>query len=100
MSLPVRFSPEAISDIARIYDYIASLSNEDIAAAYVARIYRYCLSLETFPERGVRRDDIWQGLRIVGFERKATIALEVTTDDVRIIRVFGRGRDVEGEFTP
>jgi toxin ParE1/3/4 len=64
----------------------------------VARIYQYCLDMGTFPERGARRDDIWQGLRLVGFERKATIAIEVMADEVRIMRVFGRGQDVEAEL--
>jgi toxin ParE1/3/4 len=95
MPLPVRFSPEAIADLARMYDYIAPRGGERVATAYVARIYQYCLGFETFPERGVRRDDIWHGLRLVGFERRATIAIEVMPDEVRIIRVFGRRQDVE-----
>ncbi len=32
-----------------------------------------CL-LRTFPERGTKRNDIRQGLRTMGFERRATIA--------------------------
>jgi plasmid stabilization system protein ParE len=98
MARAIRFSPEAIADIARMYDYIAPRGGERIAAAYIARIYQYCLDLEPFPERGTRRDDIWQGLRLVGFERHATIAFEVTPDEVRIVRFFGRGQDVEGEL--
>jgi toxin ParE1/3/4 len=81
-----------------MYEYIAPRGGKQIAAAYVARIYRYCERLTTFPERGTRRDDIWEGLRLVGFERGATIAIEVTSDKVRIVRVFGRGQDVEAEL--
>lgn len=98
MTRAVRFSPEAIADISRMYDYIALRGGERVAATYVTRIYQYCLDLEPFPERGTRRDDIWQGLRLIGFERRATIAFEVTPDEVRIARVFGRGQDVEGEL--
>jgi len=98
MALPVRFSPEALADLTRMYDYIAPRGGARVAAAYVARIYQYCLDMGTFPERGARRDDIWQGLRLVGFERKATIAIEVMPDEVRIVRVLGRGLDVEAEL--
>jgi toxin ParE1/3/4 len=98
MTLPVRFSPEALADLTRMYDYIALRGGARVAAAYVARIYQYCLDMGTFPERGARRDDIWQGLRLVGFERKATIAIEVMPDEVRIVRVLGRGLDVEAEL--
>jgi len=98
MALPVRFSPEALADLKRMYDYIAPRGGARVAAAYVARIYQYCLDMGTFPERGARRDDIWQGLRLVGFERKATIAIEVKPDEVRIVRVLGRGLDVEAEL--
>ena len=98
MPLPVRFSPEAIADIEHIFDYVAARGGKQIATDYVARMYQYCLKMETFPERGIRRDDIWPGLRLVGFERKATIAIEITLEEIRIIRVFGRGQDVAGEF--
>ena len=98
MSLPVQFTPEALADLARMYDRIAPRGGARVAASYVARIYQYCLDMGTFPERGARRDDIWQGLRLVGFERKATIAIEVMADEVRIMRVFGRGQDVEAEL--
>ena len=98
MSLPVQFTPEALADLARMYDHIAPRGGARVAASYVARIYQYCLDMGTFPERGARRDDIWQGLRLVGFERKATIAIEVMADEVRIMRVFGRGQDVEAEL--
>ena len=98
MTRPVRFSPEAVADIADIHDYIAPRGGKRVAATYVARIYQYCLDMETFPERGTRRDDIWPGLRLVGFERRATVAFEVTPAEERIVRGIGRGRDVEGEL--
>jgi toxin ParE1/3/4 len=98
MSLPVLFSPAAIADLERMHGHIALRGGKRVATAYVARIYQYCLDMAIFPERGTRRDDIWQGLRLVGFERKATIAIEVKADQVRIARIFGRGQDVEGEL--
>ncbi len=95
MLRPVRFSLEAIADLQNMYDYIAPRGGKQVAAAYVARINQRCLGLSTFPERGTRRDDIWPGLRLLGFERRVTLAIEVTPEEVRIVRVFGRGQDVE-----
>ncbi len=48
-------------------------------------------------ERGDRRD-VRPGLRIVGFERRITIAFAVSADDVTILKVFHAGRDWEKEL--
>jgi toxin ParE1/3/4 len=47
-------------------------------------------------ERGTRRDDLQPGLRIVGFERRVTIAFHVEPGTVTIDRVLYGGRDVDG----
>ena len=39
-----------------------------------------------------------QGLRIVGFERRVTVAFAVGEDIVTILRVFYGGRDWESTF--
>jgi toxin ParE1/3/4 len=98
MNLPVRFTPEAIADLQGIYDYIEPRGGKMIAAAYITSLYDYCIGLRQFPERGIKRDDIWMGLRLVGFKRLATIAIEVTQSELRIVRILGRGRDVESEL--
>jgi toxin ParE1/3/4 len=91
----VSFRPLAEADLFRLYDYIADESGHDIAASYIERIEAACLALETFPERGTRRDDIRRGLRTIGFERRATIAFEVTKTKVIIVRIFYGGQDFE-----
>ena len=53
------------------------------------------MALETFPKRGTRRDDIRPGLRTMGFERRATIAFQVTSKEVVIVRIFYGGQDYE-----
>ena len=53
------------------------------------------MALQIFPERGTKRDDIRQGLRTMGFERRATIVFEVKRSEVVIIRVFYGGQDYE-----
>ena len=55
-------------------------------------------SLATFPQRGTKRDDLAPGIRIIGFERRATIAFRVEDDTVRIVRIFYGGRNYETYF--
>lgn len=57
------------------------------------------MSLQTFPERGSVRDRVLPGLRIIGFERSASIAFRVTGDTVEILRILQRGRDIPAEWS-
>jgi toxin ParE1/3/4 len=81
-----------------LYDYIADQSGEGRALAYVARIEAYCQGFATFPNRGARRDDIREGLRVVGFKRQLTIVFHVESDRVVFDRLLYKGRDVERAF--
>jgi toxin ParE1/3/4 len=94
MKYRVTLSPEAIEDFQRLFDYLLPEAGEIIARDYVRKIYDYCMSFETFPERGTRRDER-EGLRTVGFRRKATIAFQVADGVVTIIRLFHGGQNVE-----
>ena len=91
----VVFRPLAETDLLQLYDYIADASGAAVAAGYIERIEAACSSLETFPERGTRRDDIRPGLRIIGFERRVTIVFQVLEREVVIVRIFYGGRDYE-----
>jgi len=73
----VVFSPEAKADLLELYRYIAEASGQIRALGYIERVERKCLNLSTFPMRGMPRDDIRQGLRVIGFERSANIAFAV-----------------------
>jgi toxin ParE1/3/4 len=90
----VVFSPEAATDLVQLYDYIAERSGPVRAIGYIDRIEAYCAGFEASPERGTRRDDLRPGLRIVGFERRVTIAFHTTPDTVIIDRILYGGRDV------
>jgi len=91
----ITFRPHAEADLFRLYDYIADESGHEVAGSYIDRIEAACMALESFPERGTRRDDLRRGLRTVGFERRATIAFEVKRTEVIIVRVFYGGQDFE-----
>jgi len=99
MSARVRFADQAVADLQSIYDHIAPLAGARTARNHVARLYAYCLEFRTLPERGTRRDDLRPGLRLIGYRRQATIAFAVIGDDVVVLRVFARGRDVEALLT-
>jgi toxin ParE1/3/4 len=98
VSRRVEFSPEALGDLIDLYDYIAVRDGAERAIGYIERIEDCCRSLSVFPDRGIRRDDLRPGLRILGFERRAVIALHVTTDTVMILRILYGGRDLETVF--
>lgn len=94
MKRAVVYSKRAEADFVSIYRYIAVNSGYERALAYTARIRAFCMSLDTFPERGEPWKHIASGLRVVGFERRVSIAFRVTKDRVTIVRALYGGRDL------
>jgi toxin ParE1/3/4 len=93
----VTIHPEAESDLAAIYDFIAEKS-PGAALKFVSGLWDLALSLDTFPRRGVPRDDLMPGIRSLSFRRRATITYRITEDVVEVTRVFYRGRDYQAIF--
>jgi len=91
----VIFAPEALQDLFELYDYIAADSGAERARGYTDRIVAACLGLVTFPERGIRRDDLRPGLRTTTFRRRVTIAFHITATTVVIDRVVYGGRELK-----
>ncbi len=90
----VRLSPEAQSDLVEIHGYVEARSGSTVTAdRYIERIDGFLSSFEVFPERGSPRHEIRPGLRIIGFERSASVAFMVEDDDVVILRVLTGGRE-------
>lgn len=81
-----------------LYAYIAADSGHHRAEAYINRILDNLQGLETFPVRGTAREDIRPGLRLIGFERRATIAFRVLSEKVEILRVLYGGQDIEARL--
>ena len=95
----VRISPTAERDLNGIAEWIIDQSGYVRAASnYVRRIRSYLNGFKNFPHRGVRQDDLYPGIRLIGFERRVTIAFSVTDDTVFIARIFYAGRDVDQYF--
>jgi toxin ParE1/3/4 len=90
---PVILSPEARVDLLQLYEYIVDRAGEQVALNYIHRLEGFCQGLETFPERGSIRDDIRPGLRIIGFERRVTVAFHIQSDTVMVDQVLYGGRE-------
>lgn len=94
----VDFAPEAEVDLNELYDWIAGEASPTVAIGYIERVEAFCQRLSIGSERGHLRNDIRPNLRIVGFERRLTIAFVVGPETVTILRVFAGGRDWERMF--
>jgi plasmid stabilization system protein ParE len=95
MNYRVAFSPEAEDQLADLYRYIAVASSKENALRYTEAVVSYCENLRTFPQRGIRRDDIRLGLRITNYRKSTVIAFDVVGDLISIIGVFYGGQDYE-----
>jgi toxin ParE1/3/4 len=94
----VIFSPEALTDLFELYDYIAADAGAARAHSYTDRIVATCRNLVTFPERGTRRDDLRPGLRTTTFRRRVTIGYHITEAQVIIDRILYGGRNLPDLF--
>jgi toxin ParE1/3/4 len=87
------FHPDAVHELADLHDFIAEQSGVRRADAFVGTIRDYYLGFATFPERGSRRDDLSEGLRVVGFRRRVSIAFRVEGELVTILGIYYGGRN-------
>ncbi len=89
----VKISQDARADLIALYDWIAKAASPSIAISYIERLENYCRGFDLASKRGHLREDVRPGLRIVGFERRVTIAFTVEEDRVIILRIFYGGRN-------
>jgi toxin ParE1/3/4 len=88
----VRLTNEAEADLQSIFTWIAERASPSIARGYVNRIIGYVEGFDLFPERGAVRDEILKGLRVVGFERRVSIAFVVEEDEAVVPRILYAGQ--------
>ncbi len=60
-----------------IYDYNRARQRRVTAYRYDRRIRAFCERLDYGSERGTPRNDLRLGLRVIGFERRVTVAFTV-----------------------
>jgi plasmid stabilization system protein ParE len=79
-----------------IHEYIVERSGSAITAdRYIERIDGFLSSFDIFPERGALRNEVRPGLRIIGFERRVSVAFIIEDDDVIILRILAAGRELQ-----
>ena len=92
--------PIAEMQLDALHQYITQSSGyEERADGYITRILKFCHSLETFPERGMRHDALRPGLRLIGFEERVTVAFTVQNNDVIILGIFYGGQNIEAFYS-
>ena len=95
MAHTVVFTSEAEAQFTELYRYISRAASPEIAARFTDAIVTYCESLQNFPRRGLKRDDIRPGLRTTSFRKRVVIAFNVERERVNIIGVFYGGQNYE-----
>lgn len=94
----VVLTPEAMDDLADIYNQIAVAGGMAVAASYIQRLRAYVNGFDIASERGTARPDLREGLRIIGFERRITITFAVFDEHVEILRFFRGGQNWEDKI--
>ncbi|HEY3800656.1 MAG TPA: type II toxin-antitoxin system RelE/ParE family toxin [Caulobacteraceae bacterium] len=92
------FGRRALADLRENGAWIAERASDRTAARYLHRLRACCERFDIFPERGTLRGDLRPGIRIIGFERRITVAFPVFEEAVLIACLFYGGRDIESAF--
>ncbi|MEA3126838.1 MAG: hypothetical protein QOD67_3857 [Caballeronia sp.] len=91
----VKFAPEALEQLDSLEQYIVEAASSTVEAGYIDAIVSYCESLQSFPQRGIQRDDTRPGLRITNYRGRTVIAFAMEEDQLYIIGLFYGGQDYE-----
>ena len=91
----VEVGPGARADVGRIADYIAIFVSPVNGDDFLDRIFDFMWRLDIAAQRGIDRSDIYPGLRLIPFERRANLAVIITDEKATVVRVFHRGQDWE-----
>jgi toxin ParE1/3/4 len=99
MRAEVRFRPEALADIERLFWDLAHISGSvETAENYVRRLTARCHRIGAAPLGGRPRDDLLPGLRLVPFKRRLVIAFVTDGSVVEIINIFHARADYEAVY--
>jgi addiction module RelE/StbE family toxin len=85
----VAWSPAALADVGRIYDYVARF-NPPAARRLAQRLHEVADELEHFPHRGRPAEQGWRELTVA---RPYVLVYEIRTEEVRILRVWHGAQD-------
>lgn len=96
----VGYTPEASAQLEALLWYVATNAGVTLAESFITSIKRYCDSLDLYPERGVRRDDIRPELRITNHRSQTIVAFTVDHAErrVEILGIYHGGQDYESDL--
>ena len=95
--MQVVFTPLAARQIESLHEY-TSPRTQARSVRTITLIVAFRKGLTKFPVRRTRRDDLLLRLRVIGFERRATIAFAVTDSAILVEGTFYAGWDFETIF--
>ena len=95
----VILSAEAIADIEVIAAWLTEEASGAVARRYVGRVKASLAKFAFASERGTVRNEIMDGLRVVGILGSASVAFRASEDRVTILRVFHGGQDWQSALT-
>jgi toxin ParE1/3/4 len=95
---PVIWSPEAIADIDRLWDYYAVTAGRVTADRLLREIARIVATIDDFPLAGRSRDELRTGLRSLAANTQI-VFYRVTNDQPEIVRVLDGRQDIEEIFS-
>lgn len=92
----VHFASDAVDDLRDIRKWLTQERGAAFAESFVAALFSYCEGLSLIPHRGTVRDDLYLGLRLIGWRRRALVAFLVddAVQTVTVVAVSLRGRDM------
>src|SRR4051812_44605369 len=94
---PALWSPEAIADVGRVWDYYAGVAGRPTADNILREIGKVVLLIEEHPLAGRSRDDVRSGLRSIA-SSPHIVFYRVVQDQPQIVRVLDGRQDIDEIF--
>lgn len=95
MTRKVILARQARDDLEGIFEWLVDEASISVARQYTERLRDFLRRFDLFPERGTLRNDLFPGLRLIGFERRVTVGFLVTREEVVIARILYGGRNLD-----
>lgn len=93
LNFSIIISEEAQNDFEGIVSYLFDYGGVQSSNKFTTQFYDLLDSLMMLPHRGTIHSETYEGLRIIGLAKRATIAFVVEADKVVILRVIYKGGD-------
>jgi len=95
---PIIWSPEALDDVDRLWDYYAGIAGRATADKVVREVARVVKAIDEFPFAGRVRDEIRVGLRSLA-ATPHVVFYRLSNDRPEIVRVLDGRQDIEEIFS-